>query len=170
MFPGEFTPENQLKLKSEAEKEKSKLDPWKLKHFEPIWGDSGQSNNVKLDTDDTKVQHALQQNAKEDEISSAESVKSETIDTPAVANNYTTSSGRLVKSPISYSSSAYGSAQKRQRNVGAVTRSSTVTTGSSTNDSPTKVISEKSFHWSSFLLHFSDPIQPIKNRIQPNQI
>lgn len=38
---GEFTPENQLKLKSEAEKEKSKLDPWKLKHFEPIWGDKG---------------------------------------------------------------------------------------------------------------------------------
>lgn len=35
---GEFTPENQLKLRSEAEKEKIKLDPWKLKHFEPIWG------------------------------------------------------------------------------------------------------------------------------------
>lgn len=35
---GEFTPENQLKLRSEAEKEKVKLDPWKLKHFEPIWG------------------------------------------------------------------------------------------------------------------------------------
>lgn len=36
---GEFTPENQQKLKSEAEREKSKLDPWKLKHFEPIWGE-----------------------------------------------------------------------------------------------------------------------------------
>lgn len=36
---GEFTPENQLKLRSEAEKEKTKLDPWKLKHFEPIWGE-----------------------------------------------------------------------------------------------------------------------------------
>lgn len=35
---GEFTPENQLKLRTEAEKEKAKLDPWKLKHFEPIWG------------------------------------------------------------------------------------------------------------------------------------
>lgn len=41
---GEFTPENQLKLKSEAEREKNKLDPWKLKHFEPIWGEKGQSN------------------------------------------------------------------------------------------------------------------------------
>ncbi|XP_055621187.1 polycomb protein Asx isoform X5 [Toxorhynchites rutilus septentrionalis] len=40
---GEFTPENQLKLKSEAEKEKSKLDPWKLKHFEPMWGDKSSS-------------------------------------------------------------------------------------------------------------------------------
>lgn len=37
---GEFTPENQQKLKAEAEKEKSKLDPWKLKHFEPIWGEN----------------------------------------------------------------------------------------------------------------------------------
>lgn len=36
---GEFTPENQQKLKSEAEREKTKLDPWKLKHFEPIWGE-----------------------------------------------------------------------------------------------------------------------------------
>ncbi|XP_055591734.1 polycomb protein Asx-like isoform X2 [Uranotaenia lowii] len=44
---GEFTPENQVKLKTEAEKEKSKLDPWKLKHFEPMWGDkSGSSANV----------------------------------------------------------------------------------------------------------------------------
>lgn len=34
---GEFTPENQHRLKLEAEKDKSKLDPWKLKHFEPIW-------------------------------------------------------------------------------------------------------------------------------------
>ncbi|KAJ4431429.1 hypothetical protein ANN_20026 [Periplaneta americana] len=36
---GEFTPENQQKLKAEAEKEMSRLDPWKLKHFEPIWGE-----------------------------------------------------------------------------------------------------------------------------------
>lgn len=36
---GEFTPENQQKLKLEADKERSRVDPWKLKHFEPIWGD-----------------------------------------------------------------------------------------------------------------------------------
>ncbi|KAG1669034.1 Polycomb protein Asx [Nymphon striatum] len=34
---GEFTPDNQQKLKAEAEKEYSKLDPWKVKHFEPVW-------------------------------------------------------------------------------------------------------------------------------------
>lgn len=38
---GEFTPENQQKLRSEADKERNRLDPWKLKHFEPIWGDRG---------------------------------------------------------------------------------------------------------------------------------
>lgn len=36
---GEFTSENQAKIKSEADKERSKLDPWKMKHFEPLWGD-----------------------------------------------------------------------------------------------------------------------------------
>ncbi|XP_059609045.1 polycomb protein Asx [Phlebotomus argentipes] len=36
---GEFTPENQLRMKSEAERDKQRLDPWKLKHFEPMWGD-----------------------------------------------------------------------------------------------------------------------------------
>ncbi|XP_031784006.1 kinesin-related protein 4 isoform X2 [Nasonia vitripennis] len=36
---GEFTPENQQRLKLEAERDKNKLDPWKLKHFEPIWGE-----------------------------------------------------------------------------------------------------------------------------------
>ncbi|XP_054284764.1 polycomb protein Asx-like isoform X2 [Macrosteles quadrilineatus] len=41
---GEFTPEHQQKLKTEAEREKSKLDPWKLKHFEPIWGESSMEN------------------------------------------------------------------------------------------------------------------------------
>ncbi|XP_019761548.2 polycomb protein Asx isoform X2 [Dendroctonus ponderosae] len=42
---GEFTPENQQKLKLEADKERSKLDPWKLKHFEPIWGDRSLSGS-----------------------------------------------------------------------------------------------------------------------------
>lgn len=50
---GEFTPEHQQKLRTEAEKEKSKLDPWKLKHFEPIWGEKRNSSlrNSAYDTD-----------------------------------------------------------------------------------------------------------------------
>lgn len=43
---GEFTPENQQKLKTEADKERSRLDPWKLKHFEPIWGDRSHGGDV----------------------------------------------------------------------------------------------------------------------------
>ncbi|GIY88150.1 hypothetical protein CDAR_191181 [Caerostris darwini] len=35
---GEFTPENQMKLKGEAERDQSKLDPWKIHNFEPVWG------------------------------------------------------------------------------------------------------------------------------------
>ncbi|XP_037944965.1 polycomb protein Asx isoform X2 [Teleopsis dalmanni] len=43
---GEFTPENQVKLKTEAEREKNKLDPWKLKHFEPIWGEKSNRSDT----------------------------------------------------------------------------------------------------------------------------
>ncbi|CAE1281952.1 ASXL [Acanthosepion pharaonis] len=35
---GEFTPENQQRLKQEEEKEQTKMDPWKMKHFEQVWG------------------------------------------------------------------------------------------------------------------------------------
>ena len=35
---GEFTPEFQQKIRAEAERDKGKLDPWKIKHFEPFWG------------------------------------------------------------------------------------------------------------------------------------
>eukprot|EP00057_Strongylocentrotus_purpuratus_P028837 XP_011683311.1 PREDICTED: putative Polycomb group protein ASXL2 isoform X1 [Strongylocentrotus purpuratus] len=37
---GEFTPESQTKLKAELDKERAKVDPWKTKHFEPVWGQS----------------------------------------------------------------------------------------------------------------------------------
>lgn len=37
---GEFTPENQQKMKMDIDREKSKLDPFKLKYFEPIWGEN----------------------------------------------------------------------------------------------------------------------------------
>lgn len=35
---GEFTNEHQTKLRAEQEREKSKIDPWKAKNFEGIWG------------------------------------------------------------------------------------------------------------------------------------
>ena len=41
---GEFTSEFQQKIKAEAERDKGKLDPWKVKHFEPFWGCKGESS------------------------------------------------------------------------------------------------------------------------------
>ncbi|TRY61324.1 hypothetical protein TCAL_11153 [Tigriopus californicus] len=35
---GELTPDTVQRSKLETERERSKLDPWKVKHFEPIWG------------------------------------------------------------------------------------------------------------------------------------
>jgi Asx homology domain len=35
---GEFTNEHQTKLRAEQEREKSKIDPWKARNFEGIWG------------------------------------------------------------------------------------------------------------------------------------
>uniref|UniRef100_A0A2C9JHT1 DEUBAD domain-containing protein n=1 Tax=Biomphalaria glabrata TaxID=6526 RepID=A0A2C9JHT1_BIOGL len=37
---GEFTAENQQRLKLDEEKELNKMDAWKAKHFEPVWGHS----------------------------------------------------------------------------------------------------------------------------------
>ncbi|GAB6029178.1 hypothetical protein CHUAL_014151 [Chamberlinius hualienensis] len=44
---GEFVPENRLKLKAEEEKDQAKIDPWKTKHFEPIWGQKPQESYAK---------------------------------------------------------------------------------------------------------------------------
>ncbi|XP_054710744.1 polycomb protein Asx-like [Uloborus diversus] len=41
---GEFTPENQMKLKGEAERDHGKLDPWKIDNFEPVWGHTSLSD------------------------------------------------------------------------------------------------------------------------------
>ncbi|CAL1526940.1 unnamed protein product, partial [Lymnaea stagnalis] len=35
---GEFTTENQQRLKLDEEKEENKMEEWKAKHFEPVWG------------------------------------------------------------------------------------------------------------------------------------
>lgn len=52
---GEFTPENQIKLKTEAEREKNKLDPWKLKHFEPYWGEKNAKRAPNLNPPSSKL-------------------------------------------------------------------------------------------------------------------
>lgn len=122
---GEFTPENQLKLKAEVEKEKSKLDPWKLKHFEPFWGESLYSSDVNRQS----------AHAKNTNISSGIIVPASSI----VSSNYTTSSGRIVRNPISYSSTNYCPTQKRTtRTVGVLTRSTTAAVVCQLQDVPNK--------------------------------
>lgn len=98
---GEFTPENQQKMKTEAEKEKGKIDPWKLKHFEPIWGE-------KLRKDRSSINLA----------SERPSLKT-TIKLRPTASITSSSTVPKIKKSKSSSSS------KRLRSVGAVTRSST---------------------------------------------
>ncbi|XP_045511634.1 putative Polycomb group protein ASXL3 [Colias croceus] len=97
---GEFTPENQQKMKTEAEKEKSKIDPWKVKHFEPFWGEKSRkekaSTNVNSERPSLKTTIKLRPTAS------------------------ITSSSTVPKVKKSKSSSN----SKRMRSVGAVTRSS----------------------------------------------
>jgi hypothetical protein len=122
---GEFTPENQLKLKSESEREKSKLDPWKLKHFEPIWGNSckGRQNISNQQRPALKTTIKLRPTA--------------SITTSTLISKTTTSPPKTTKSPSSSLSSSSSSCSmmqhlitspKRVRTVGAMTRSSTAAT------------------------------------------
>lgn len=93
---GEFTPENQQKLKTEADRERSRLDPWKLKHFEPIWGDRSWKSDTQL-------------------ISSSRPP----IRTTIKLRPSTATSSNLKAKPTP------PSVVKRQRTVGAITRSCT---------------------------------------------
>lgn len=98
---GEFTPENQQKMKTEAEREKSKIDPWKLKHFEPIWGEKFRKEKPSIGL-----------------TSERPSLKT-TIKLRPTASITSSSTVPKIKKSKSSSSS------KRLRSVGAVTRSST---------------------------------------------
>lgn len=97
---GEFTPENQQKMKTEAEKEKSKIDPWKLKHFEPFWGEKSRrdKSSVSINTERPSLKTTIK-------LRPTASI---------------TSSSTVPKIKKSKSSST----SKRMRSVGAVTRSS----------------------------------------------
>lgn len=178
---GEFTPENQLKLRSEAEKEKCKLDPWKLKHFEPIWGEKrhfktsnatqgvAESAPMEVPASIANTQITITSSSSSSSMSSStlslashhrQGLSEESTPSPqrpslkttikirptaAIAtsstaftpNSYTTSSGRLVKSPRTSANDT----QKRGR-IGAVTRSSrvvTIPTASYENENQSKV-------------------------------
>lgn len=100
---GEFTPENQQKMKTEAEKEKSKIDPWKLKHFEPFWGEKLRREKSTLNLNSDRP-----------------SLKT-TIKLRPTASITSSSTVPKVKKSKSSSNS------KRMRSVGAVTRSSAKT-------------------------------------------
>lgn len=97
---GELTPENQQRMKTEAEKEKSKIDPWKLKHFEPIWGEKSRKDksSINLNSDRPSLKTTIK-------LRPTASI---------------TSSSIVPKIKKSKSSST----SKRMRSVGAVTRSS----------------------------------------------
>ncbi|XP_060810285.1 polycomb protein Asx isoform X2 [Amyelois transitella] len=97
---GEFTPENQQKMKTEAEKEKSKIDPWKLKHFEPIWGEKSRRDKSSINLNSERP-----------------SLKT-TIKLRPTASITSSSTVPKIKKSKSSSNS------KRMRSVGAVTRSS----------------------------------------------
>ncbi|XP_026756991.2 putative Polycomb group protein ASXL3 [Galleria mellonella] len=97
---GEFTPENQQKMKTEAEREKSKIDPWKLKHFEPIWGEKSR-----------KEKSAINLNSERPSLKT-------TIKLRPTASITSSSTVPKIKKNKSSSNS------KRMRSVGAVTRSS----------------------------------------------
>ncbi|CAH0700771.1 unnamed protein product [Spodoptera exigua] len=96
---GELTPENQQRMKTEAEKEKSKIDPWKLKHFEPIWGEKcrKEKSSISLNSDRPSLKTTIK-------LRPTASI---------------TSSSTVPKIKKSKSGSS-----KRMRSVGAVTRSS----------------------------------------------
>lgn len=110
---GEFTPENQQKMKTEAEKEKSKIDPWKLKHFEPYWGEKSQKEKSSVTLNSERP-----------------SLKT-TIKLRPTASITSSSTVPKIKKSKSSSSS------KRLRSVGAVTRSSAKEAEEAEDDSVT---------------------------------
>jgi additional sex combs-like protein len=109
---GEFTPENQLKLKTESEREKSKLDPWKLKHFEPIWG-----RNIHETSSSNNQRPALKTTIKLRPTAS--------ITTSTLISKTTTSPPKSTKSQPTHTIVV---SPKRVRTVGAMTRASTAAT------------------------------------------
>ncbi|XP_075165109.1 transcriptional regulator additional sex combs isoform X2 [Haematobia irritans] len=112
---GEFTPENQMKLKTEAEREKNKLDPWKLKHFEPIWGEKSfkRSNTNRLNEtclNSTKLKSEEGSNNKTSQkCTTLEIVETPTSSTTTSASNSTKTEALSSNSPTCSLSSTMSS-------------------------------------------------------------
>lgn len=125
-----------MKLKSEAEKEKSKLDPWKLKHFEPIWGDKGDRSGT---SSGTPVKNELTVQKQEpttikSELEVERPALKTTIKlrpTTSIASSSTATPGtftsNLIKtSPVKSSPPNTCISPKRTRTAGAITRATAV--------------------------------------------
>lgn len=97
---GEFTNEHQTRLKAEVEKDKSKIDPWKRKNFENIWGIKLASGSG---TNECGFQTMLQQSAVE--IKSKMNSGVENFDIP-----------------MTYISDVKSESPGREQRVGAITR------------------------------------------------
>lgn len=62
---GEFTNEHQTKLKAEAERDKSKNDPWKQKNFESVWGERSKGLSSNSNSTQAALLPMLQKSASE---------------------------------------------------------------------------------------------------------
>ena len=76
LLRGDFTPEAIQKCRSELESDKRKFDPWKLKHFEPIWG---MKKNFDLNNLVPKVKDVDQEEKEMDNDNSANTVTKQSI-------------------------------------------------------------------------------------------
>ena len=54
LIRGDFTPETMAKSRADIEKDKSKIDAWKVRNFEPVWG-IRKDFLEKVDEEDQKV-------------------------------------------------------------------------------------------------------------------
>lgn len=122
---GEFTPENQLKLKSEAEKEKTKLDPWKLKHFEPIWG-SGNSSSGSTSTNKCNKNNLITNSSRPSLKTTIKLRPTTSIAASTTIQSTSPTNKTLYIDSNCNNMSSSAISPKRVRTVGAVTRASGV--------------------------------------------
>lgn len=140
-----------MRLKSEAEKDKMKLDPWKLKHFEPLWGDKSQKlqqTKNSIIPSHPKNRPALKTTIKLKPTTAIANSSTMTV-VPTSRSAYGTEPVRIVLSNASIRTSGQSNNstnyviaannQKQLRTVGATTRASTAASTQHKINSPSKV-------------------------------